>query len=78
MYPIVTVGKREDEGVAVDLVALRRITPFARPAINPDQLPPDYLALLSLTFGVAGLMLKVQQYISVASNCVVCVRWSSS
>eukprot|EP00903_Cladosiphon_okamuranus_P005328 g5326.t1 len=49
------VGKRQDE---VDPVAVRRITPFVRPAINPDQLPPDYMALLSLTFGVAGLMLK--------------------
>lgn len=44
---------------AEDPVAVRRITPFVRPLINPDQLPPDYPALLSLTFGVAGLMLKV-------------------
>lgn len=43
----------------VDPVAVKRITPFVRPHMDPDQLPPDYLALLSLTFGVVGLMLKV-------------------
>lgn len=60
--------KREDE--AVDPVAVRRITPFVRPLINPDQLPPDYLALLSLTFGVAGLMLKVHM----TSKCIRSTR----
>lgn len=43
----------------IDPVAVKRITPFIRPYVSPDQLPPDYLALLSLTFGVVGLMLKV-------------------
>lgn len=59
-------GRRDDE--AVDPVAVRRITPFVRPLINPDELPPDYLALLSLTFGVAGLMLKVHTYVDYSSN----------
>ncbi|CAN0260026.1 unnamed protein product [Ectocarpus sp. 6 AP-2014] len=49
---------REPSTSRVDPVAVKRITPFVRPPINPEQLPPDYLALLSLTFGVAGLMLK--------------------
>lgn len=45
-----------------DPVAVQRITPFVRPYVSPDQLPPDYLALSSLTFGVVGLMLKVRYY----------------
>lgn len=43
----------------VDPLAVKRITPFVRPHVDADQLPPDYLALLSLTFGVIGLMVKV-------------------
>lgn len=53
------MGTGPEVARAEDPVAVRRITPFVRPLINPDQLPPDYPALLSLTFGVAGLMLKV-------------------
>jgi hypothetical protein len=26
---------------------------------DPDELPPDYVAILSLLFGMMGLMLKV-------------------
>ena len=29
------------------------------PPINPEDLPPDYMALLSLLFGLAGLLMKV-------------------
>lgn len=45
-----------------DPVAVERITPFIRPYVSPDQLPPDYMALLALTFAVVGLMLKVRYY----------------
>lgn len=45
-----------------DPVAVKRITPFIRQYVNPDQLPPDYLAITSLTVGVFGLMLKVRYY----------------
>uniref|UniRef100_A0A7S2Y0W3 Protein Asterix n=1 Tax=Fibrocapsa japonica TaxID=94617 RepID=A0A7S2Y0W3_9STRA len=31
---------------------------FYREKLDPDQLPPDYIALLSLVFGIMGLMLK--------------------
>jgi hypothetical protein len=30
-----------------------------REKFDPDQVPPDYMALLSLAFGIMGLMLKV-------------------
>lgn len=43
----------------VDPVAVKRITPFVRPRIDPENMPPDYLALLSLVIGVTGLMTKV-------------------
>lgn len=43
----------------VDPVAVRRITPFVRPPLEPEQVAPDYFALLSLCFGVLGLMAKV-------------------
>lgn len=45
----------------VDPVAVKRITPFVRPRIDPENMPPDYLALLSLVVGVTGLMTKVNQ-----------------
>lgn len=43
----------------VDQVAVKRITPFVNPQLDPEQLPPDYLSLLSLSCGVVGLMAKV-------------------
>lgn len=43
----------------VDPVAVKRITPFVRPPLEPEQVAPDYFALLSLCFGVLGLMAKV-------------------
>lgn len=67
--------RREDEAVDPNPVAVRRITPFVRPAINPDQLPPDYLALLSLTFGVAGLMLKVRTVLLLLPSMDVMLTW---
>lgn len=48
----------ERTGPPVDPVAVKRITPFVRPQLDPEKLPPDYLALLSLCFGVVGLMAK--------------------
>jgi hypothetical protein len=34
---------------------------FYREKVDLDQLPPDYVALLSLIFGIMGLMLKVRK-----------------
>ncbi|CAM9267459.1 unnamed protein product [Ascophyllum nodosum] len=42
----------------IDPLAVKRITPFVRPRVDPENMPPDYLALLSLVVGVAGLMVK--------------------
>lgn len=74
---------RVGAGPRIDPLAVKRVTPFVRPPINPDQLPPDYRALLSLAFGVAGLMLKVHRednaYVlcSYASlGCVLGFAWS--
>ncbi len=53
--------KQEREEERVDPVAVRRITPFVRPQINPDQLPPDYLVSTEGT-SVGGLCL-VASYI---------------
>lgn len=55
--PTTMIGPRGE--ARVDPAAVKRITPFVRPRMDPDQLPPDYFALLSLTFGVVGLMVKV-------------------
>jgi hypothetical protein len=32
---------------------------YVSPELNPEELPPDYMALASVVLGIVGLMLKV-------------------
>lgn len=54
-----STANMEYRSESVDQAAVKRIMPFVRPQLDPEQLPPDYLALLSLCCGVLGLMFKV-------------------
>lgn len=72
--PHPSAQREEREGERVDPVAVRRITPFVRPQINPDQLPPDYLVRSVGTYtsiSLGGLCL-----VAVMSRCG-CFTWSS-
>ena len=36
----------------------KRARPYTPPKVDPDDAPPDYASLLSLLFGIIGLMLR--------------------
>mmetsp|Transcript_24491 Transcript_24491/g.48661 ORF Transcript_24491/g.48661 Transcript_24491/m.48661 type:complete len:99 (-) Transcript_24491:51-347(-) len=38
------------------------VKPYMKEQIDPDQLPPDFYALLALIFGVIGLMMRQKMY----------------
>lgn len=47
-----------------------------REKMDPDQIPPDYMALLSLAFGIMGLMLKVCAMVWPHSNSCLSARFT--
>lgn len=58
----------QQKDAPVDQEAVKRITPFVNPQVDPEQLPPDHLSLLSLCCGVVGLMAKVRSNASEISS----------
>ena len=48
-----------------------RVVNFKAKVIDPDQLPPDWMALVSLLCGVAGLMLRQKWAAWVAFFCTL-------
>lgn len=45
----------------------------APPALSPDNLPPDYMALISLIFGLLGMIAKVG-FQMLPAHRVICMR----
>ena len=51
------------------------VSRWKRPLPQPDELPPDYYALVSLALGMFGLFLRVRvRGARARARCVVCTR----
>merc|ERR1712072_141028 len=51
------MGKRD---IDEDPRRMDQVKKYQPHKFSPDELPPDYMALLSLVLGIAGLMMKMK------------------